>query len=535
MICKHFSAILGFCPFINILYFYLIFLCPHGKLAIKQSASAEKEEKNMKCKHCDADLAQWGAFCPVCGKSNTGEEEPLQQPVFDENEEIELPVLHEEEPLPEMEPEEEGPSPKLKKAKRLAAMSGCVAVLAVLATVLFFGIRGGWDVDSWFNWLKPRENTIQYKDSYTVKDKKAAQKGDVVVATMGEHTLTNAQLQIYYWQEIYDFLNNNYYYLQYFQLDYTQPLDEQTCYFDNTMTWQQYFLKSAIEVWQSNMAFAQLAKENNYVMPEEYRTSLDSMASELEKQAVENGFANADAMVKESYGAGCTLQDYMQYMESYYLGYLYFAELYNAIDPTLEEIEAYFLANEEALAAEGIKKDGTYTVDIRHILIKIDTVAAEMDKNETDDEGTDAQDEDETDDEYTEAHWEACRKAAQDILDAYLAGELTEERFGELAKEHSEDGNAEDGGIYTHVAEGEMVETFNDWCFDTARKAGDTGLVKTQFGYHVMYFVGSEESWITQTRSALISEESNKIVANELDKYTVEVNYKKIVLANVSL
>ena len=475
----------------------------------------------MKCKHCDAELANWGGFCPVCGKPNTEEEPEVQeQEIFFPEEEVEIPA-----PV-----EEEGPSPKLKKAKRLAAMSGCVALLAVLATVLFFGIRGGWDVDSWFSWLKPRENTIHYADSYTVSDKKADKKSDVVVATTEGHELTNALLQTYYWQEVYDFLQNNYYYLSYLNMDYTQPLDQQACYFDNTLTWQQYFLKSAIETWQSNIAFADLAKENSFVMPEEYRTSLDSMESELEKQAAENGYANADAMVQESYGAGCTLKDYMEYMETFYLGYLYFAELYEAIDPTMEEIEAYFTANEETLTASGVKKDGTYTVDIRHILIKIDTIAAEMEKNET----TDSQADEEAE-EYTEAQWEACRQAAQDILDAYLAGELTEERFGELAKEHSEDGNAEDGGIYTFVEEGQMVDTFNDWCFDPARQVGDTGLVKTQFGYHVMYFVGSEEAWITQCRSALISEESNKIVADELAKYTVEVNYKKIVLAYVSL
>ena len=36
-----------------------------------------------------------------------------------------------------------------------------------------------------------------------------------------------------------------------------------------------------------------------------------------------------------------------------------------------------------------------------------------------------------------------------------------------------------------------MVSAFNDWCFDSARKAGDTGIVETEYGYHVMYFVGN--------------------------------------------
>ena len=35
-----------------------------------------------------------------------------------------------------------------------------------------------------------------------------------------------------------------------------------------------------------------------------------------------------------------------------------------------------------------------------------------------------------------------------------------------------------------------MADTFNDWCFDSSRQAGDTGIVETTYGYHVMYFSG---------------------------------------------
>ena len=37
-----------------------------------------------------------------------------------------------------------------------------------------------------------------------------------------------------------------------------------------------------------------------------------------------------------------------------------------------------------------------------------------------------------------------------------------------------------------------MVDTFNDWCYDPARQPGDTGIVETTYGYHVMYFVSSD-------------------------------------------
>ncbi len=483
----------------------------------------------MKCKYCDAELAQWGGFCPVCGKDNrmddTLPEEQVLEPETEEMQEIET-----EELAGQIEETDE-PSPTLKKSKRIAAMSGCIALLAVLATVLFFGIRGGWEVDGLFDWLKPRPNTVLNKDSYTVSDKKAVSKADVVVATMGDLELTNAQLQIYYWSEVYSFLSENSDYLSYIGLDPSTPFSDQVCYFDQTMNWEQYFLDSALQVWRSNQALAEVAKKNGFQLPEDAQKELDNMEKDLTERAQKGGYESLEAMVQESFGPGVTFSDYKVYMEVYYLGYSYFEECYKAAEPTLEQLEAYYTANEQALIAEGIEKDGSYTVDVRHILVMIDNIAKEMDKEKAADEDK------EEEEKYTELHWEACLAAAQKIYDEWQAGDKTEEHFGELANKHSHDkgGQVTDGGIYTFVKKGQMVEAFDAWCFDAARKPGDTGLVKTEYGYHVMYFVGSEETWLTKTRSHYMSSESNKIVSDALDQNPVEINYKKIVLGEIEL
>ena len=53
-----------------------------------------------------------------------------------------------------------------------------------------------------------------------------------------------------------------------------------------------------------------------------------------------------------------------------------------------------------------------------------------------------------------------------------------------------------------------MVEAFNDWCFDPARSAGDTGVVETEYGYHVMYFVGEDiPAWQVAVTSTLANED----------------------------
>ena len=53
-----------------------------------------------------------------------------------------------------------------------------------------------------------------------------------------------------------------------------------------------------------------------------------------------------------------------------------------------------------------------------------------------------------------------------------------------------------------------MVTAFNDWCFDASRKPGDTGVVETDYGYHIMYFVGEDlPRWQAQVSDTLKDED----------------------------
>lgn len=481
----------------------------------------------MNCKFCMGELPEDTLLCPHCGKDNAPEEETAAE---------ETVVVVPEEPQAEaITPEEDlGSSRQLKRMKRFAAVSGCIAGLAVLATLLLFGIQGNW---KFLDFLKPRENNVQYKDSYTVSDKKAMSKHDVVVATLGDAQLTNGQLQIYYWMQVYDFLDYYGYYASYYGMDYTKPLDEQA--FSGGGTWQQYFLESALENWHTYKALAMEAEANGFVMDEEHRTLLDNMEQTMAETAAEQGFATADELIQSEMGAGCTIEDYIEYMRVYYTGYLYFNEYYESLQYTDAELEAYFAANEETFSSKSITKESGKYVDVRHILIKIEEIKKDEGTAEGQTEGeTEGEDKEEDDGNYgySQEAWDACLAEAQAILDSWLAGEKTEDSFAQLAGEKTEDpGSKENGGLYTGVKVGQMVEPFEDWCFDEVRVVGDYGLVKTQHGYHIMYFSGSEEIWKAESRNAMISESTNKLVQDAAEKYEIDVQFKKIVLAEVTL
>ncbi|MBR3560419.1 MAG: peptidylprolyl isomerase [Oscillospiraceae bacterium] len=101
---------------------------------------------------------------------------------------------------------------------------------------------------------------------------------------------------------------------------------------------------------------------------------------------------------------------------------------------------------------------------------------------------------------------------ANDVLAQYLAGEQTEDAFAALAQEHSTD-NADDGGLYENVYIGQMVKPFEDWCFDAARQTGDTGIVQTDYGYHVMYFVSANDAayWQQLAATKLVNDWSESL------------------------
>ena len=133
------------------------------------------------------------------------------------------------------------------------------------------------------------------------------------------------------------------------------------------------------------------------------------------------------------------------------------------------------------------------TVDVRHILVSVDVSGLDSTA--------------ETYEADKQALWDEAKAEAEKILSDWKAGEATEESFGEMAAQLSDDG-ASDHGLYEDVYKGKMTTNFENWCFDAARKAGDTGIVETPYGYHVMYFVGEDAPyWQVQVKSAMVNED----------------------------
>ena len=209
-----------------------------------------------------------------------------------------------------------------------------------------------------------------------------------------------------------------------------------------------------------------------------------------------------------------------------------------------------------AYVLEGAHKPGdTVTYDVRHILVKFpeaETTDETTDETADAEEATDAAETTEAaaeeitvtpldvaayedvnvalDVDADSATDKATYQKAQDILKEYLDGDHTEDAFAALAQKYSEDSNASDGGIYQDVTVGQMVEPFESWSLAKGRKAGDVGIVETQYGYHIMYFVKTTTTpWDDQIRSDLVSTDLNDYLKGlaENEAFTVNVESTK--------
>jgi len=505
----------------------------------------------MECKFCHAVIEDDAQICPLCGKSLIEEaaETPAEEPVAETEAAVEEVAAEETAEVEEAAEEtsvegaeeasteaiEEAPAEDAEETSAEdtedaaeepveeeaapAPKKGKIALFAILGVLLAAIIAGAVYLSQQAK-IPAERVTLSGAASYTVANDALTQETAArVVASCRKNNLfeqaktmlgatapakdglTNAQLALFYWENFYNYYNQNYYYAMYLGLD---PQNMATSMYDEeaNRTWQEYFLSNALEDYRTYTAACAKAKAENFEIPAEIAENLKSIRDSIAERSDEE----LNEQLLSVYGPGVSREDYLKYIEMLFLGSSYIQSLQEKIEPTDEELSAFYDAHAEEY--EGIPKDDTGTVNVRHILI------SPTDENE--------------------AAWTAAEKKANEIYESWKTGGATEESFSALATENSEDpGSVENGGLYENVYPGQMVEAFNDWCFDPARKTGDHGVVKTDYGFHIMFFVSKGEGayWKTAVRDACAQELMSKQVDAMALAYNLRLDLSKIALA----
>ena len=174
-----------------------------------------------------------------------------------------------------------------------------------------------------------------------------------------------------------------------------------------------------------------------------------------------------------------TLYEDQLYEEGTALGDWLFNDERKVLDThiyTSENVNAYAVT----LLTETRCKDEAKTINSRHILFATDTYGSE----------------------------EAALAKAEEILAQWESGEKTAASFGKLAFQYTDDmGSLYTYGLYENTYKDSFVAEYDAWIFDESREVGDTAIVKTDYGYHIIYFEGEGlTGWKVQVLDSLLSE-----------------------------
>ena len=421
-----------------------------------------------------------------------------------------------------------------------------------------------------------------------------------VALAIGEHEISNAELNYFYTDAINNFVSQYGDYASWFGLDMTLPLNEQFYDEENGTTWADNFLESAISNAEATYALADEARAKGFALPEKSVTNIDKAMASMELYATAYGYTNVSSYLKAVYGNGATEKSLRAYFETTELASAYQQHYYDSLTYSDEELHEadmvdprqyntytynyYYLnvnnyletegdaeatAEQKAAAVKAAEKaaksltTGISTVEdfdaaIAALPVNAENTSAASTRSKdvafneinslyvdwvvsnarragnmtyvaststaTDENGNETETvngyyvlmfgskntnnfalanvrhilvsfEGGTYDsttgvtQYTDAEKLAAKEAAEAILNEWKAGAATEESFAALANERSDDGDGTTGGLYEDIRPGQMVAAFEDWCFD-GHEIGDTGIVETQYGYHVMYYCG---------------------------------------------
>lgn len=402
---------------------------------------------------------------------------------------------------------------------------------------------------------------VTCKGSYTVSGADLAGAADKTVAQVGGESLTVEQLQVYYWLEVAAWRQSGAE-----GPDFSQGLDTQLCDLDDTaITWQQYFLQRALDSWHAHQALVlqgqtegkptEAAYQPNAGRHEEYMTDkpatsvlygyntpftpnsmhqawLDAIPAMLDSLAEKKGFSGADAMAADL--AGVDAETLRWYTELSNRGYIYFTELHYDVNPTADEVEKWFKDHEAEYTARGISRDGEKSVNVRHILL----VPAEEDKPAWAVTGEEEVAQVAEDGKVTcsEALWEKGRLNAEKLLKTWSKNfEASEFTFANDAYHNSADeGSRVNGGLYTGIRKGQLAPVLEEWCFDDARQPGDTEIIRSDWGWHILYFSGSTADWYAAAEQDYIRARDNLLIAHSKSLNKMTVDYGAIVLGEAA-
>ncbi len=468
----------------------------------------------------------------------------------------------------------------------------------------------------------------------TIEGKGIREKNTVAV-TVGEHEISNAELSYYYISGVNNFYAQYGGYASLMGLDVTKPLNEQYVDEEQTKTWADDFLNSAVESVKAVYAINDAANAAGFELSDAQKSEIEAVITNTKSTGMlYYGYPELEGYLKAMYGNGATEESYRNYVTMTYTADAYIASYTEGLtyeDAELRAAEAenfkayssysyntYYVnaanfedlaAAEEAaktLTAEGINTVEALDAAIAALSVNAESTTAASNASKevlfanisatykdwvtddarkagdityipyiytsTDDSGNETSEtrgfyvvlfngsndnnygmsnvrhilvafEGGTYDSttgmttYSDAEKLAAKMEAEKIYEEWKNGKADEPGFIVLANEKSDDGDGTTGGLYECInPTTSFVTNFKNWAL-AEHNVGDTEIIETEYGYHIMYFSGLTEQTYrdymieTDLRNAESSEWYNAL----LEATTTEMGDTKYIRTDLVL
>ncbi len=308
------------------------------------------------------------------------------------------------------------------------------------------------------------------------------------------------------------YIAENYY--QQKQIEYTVTTEQEQAYFEEHKTQYENVSFAYLQVpYEEGGADAALENAKSYLSDiksvDDMKKLIPTVCKELIDDYVAQGYASTTdecaemlaANIEASISAGESgfIQEAIDWL---------FADdtavgSCNAFDDADNSLVYILFKTSEPVA------DDSQVYSVRHILVT----------PKTDDEDSQDAQAANGETEYTDEQWAAAEKEANEILDEYNETDKTEKDFALLAEKYSDDTESTSngssglyGGLYEGVSLGQMVPSFEEWALDSSRQFGDVGIVKSDYGYHIMFFVENTSKYLYDCKTALRKEMEGEFV-----------------------
>ena len=345
-------------------------------------------------------------------------------------------------------------------------------------------------------------------------------------AVVNGKELNSVEFNYYYVDTAMEEYNQMYTWYSYFGedaasmigLDTSKPLNKQTNE-QTGETWSRYILNSALANAKEDAALVSAAKKAGHKLSQEDKDTLKSYSKNLDANAKNLGYPDADALLARQYGKGAEKDTYLKYLEKTMLADSYKTAYNDGLtfdDAAIREHDAkdplkfnsydytyYYVSSANYMPEETTTEPTTEATEPTTEATEPTTEATEPVENEQNEADKEA----------------ASREKAKEVADQ-LGTAKTLEELTAAVKELEVKGKKDQSVTTSHnVLYTNVTAAMKDWVTNAERKAGDITVIPNEStdsetnetvinGYYVVCYEGSSTNDLgkmTNVRHLLVS------------------------------